>query len=571
MTSAARRRWLAMLVAVVAVLPYLNSLRNDFAFDDILLIRVHPMITGTESPWHLLTWVTETGGWYRPLTMLTYAANERLGDAPFGYHLVNLVLHVIVTLGVFWLAVLLLDSTFGAVVAGLLFAVHPIHTEAVTSIVGRAELLAAALIMGALFAFVAAERAQGRRRWLWMTLSVIAFEASCFAKESAFAAIPLFAATYMWLTPGWRRRRTLALLALYGATGGIYLAIRAPLMGALTRPALPGALDNPLAYVDVATRLRTAIIILWQYLCQLVVPIRLSADYSFNEIPLAMSFADPRFVLAAVAFTATAFVVAVAVRRTPVLVMAVLFLVVPLALTSNVLFPIGTIKAERLLYFPSIGWCLALAALATLGARAESRLWLPLLALLLTAFAARSWIRNHDWRDNATLFAATLFESPASAKAHHNIAATLQQHGRLNEAMAHYRRALEIYPEYAQAAAGIGNIYQLRGLDAGAMHWYLRALAIEPDYPTVHVNIATIRQQRGEYDAAEAALRTALQSAPGDPLVAVHLGAVLLAQGDRWRARNALRYSEALPPPAGDPDAAEEVRYTQRELEVAVQ
>lgn len=559
-----------MLVAVVAAVPYLNTLGNEFAFDDVIVVRDHPMITGTESPWRLLGWVQNPGA-YRPLTMLSYAANARVDDSPRAFHLVNVVLHVIVTLELFALAGVLLRSVFAATLAALVFAVHPIHTEAVAAIVGRAELLSSALVLAALLFFILANRAAGGRQLAWMAGSILTFVLAPFAKESAFAALPLFAVTYAWLTPNWRWRKAIGLLGLYAAAGAVYLAVRAPIVGALTMPSPPSLLDNPLAYCDPATRIRTAVIVLWQYLSSLAVPVHLSADYSFNQIPLAFSAADPRFLVALGALAACGFIVAVAARRAHALLIAAAFLIVPLALTTNILFPIGTIKAERLLYLPSVGWCLAIGALAMGGMQTGGRRWLTmaLLVLVLGAYAARSWDRNRDWKDNATLFAATVAESPASAKSFHNVGTTLQQNGRLDEAMTAYRQALEIYPEYAEAACGVGHIHQLQGHDGLAMYWYLRALATEPDYAKAHLFIATIRQQRGEYDAAEAAVRTGLASTPADPLLAIQLSATLLAQGDRWRAGNVLRYAEHLST-AGDPATEEAVHYARRELGVAV-
>jgi len=563
----ARRRWLALLVAAVATLPYLNTLGNGFAFDDFFLIRWHPMVTGSESPWHLLTWVQVPGA-YRPLTMLSYAANERVSDGPFGYHLVNLCLHVLVSLGVFWLAVRLLRSSFAAAVAGLLFATHPVHTEAVSNVVGRAELLAAALVLGALLAFLRAERARRRWRLVWMALSLLAFAAACFAKESAFAAVLLFAITYIWLTPQWRVSRVAALLVLYTAAGAIYLGARVPVVGALTIPGAPSLVDNPLAHVDGATRLRTAMIVLWQYLSMLLLPVNLTADSSFNEIPPAFSFTDPRFALAGAALVTVALLAARATRRIPALAIAALFLVVPLVLTANVLFPIGTIKAERLLYLPSVGWCLAWGALAAAAGRTRPQVWAALLAVVVTVYAGRSWARNRDWKDNLSLFSATLAASPGSAKAQHNAATALQGAGNLDDALLHYRRALEIYPEYAAAAYGVGHVHHLRGNEDRAMQWYLRALAIDPSLAKAHLQIGLIRLNHGEYDAAEAAFRTGLETAPDDPELVVYLGTVLLAQGDRWRALNLVRYFATLPPT--DSETMEAARYAQRELEVAV-
>src|SRR5262245_1116481 len=132
----AARRWQATalqsaFVALVAVLPYLNALPADFTFDDVGVIRDNSAVQALPAA-DLLHYVYEPGALYRPLTMLTYAANTRVSGAPFGFHLVNVVLHALVTVAVFLLALELLASRVAATAAALLFAVHPIHTEAVT-------------------------------------------------------------------------------------------------------------------------------------------------------------------------------------------------------------------------------------------------------------------------------------------------------------------------------------------------------------------------------------------------------------------------------------------------------
>ena len=181
----------------------------------------------------------------------------------------------------------------------------------------------------------------------------------------------------------------------------------------------------------------------------------------------------------------------------PILAVAALFAVIPLALTANLFLPIGTIKAERLLYLPSLGWCFLVGCLAAAAARRHARpTGLALLALLV-AFGTGTWLRNADWQSDATLFAATVASSPDSAKANYNAGVVLQRAERLDDAMIHYRRALEILPGYASAAFGIGNVYRLKGIDAGALHWYEEALRRDPRAVNAHIEIALLHQRHG--------------------------------------------------------------------------
>ena len=573
--------WSLTLVAVAATVPYLNGLHGDFTFDDVFVIRDNPAVQ-VHPALELVRYVYPAGGWYRPLTMLTYAANASVSNDPFGFHLVNLVLHVAVSLAVFRLALRLLPSRAAATAAALLFAVHPIHTEAVTGIVGRAELLAALGVLVALLAFARsielrpdapgadATAPSNAARRFWSAVSLTAFAAAVLAKESAFTALGLLFVLHWWMVPHAAARRRLAALLPYGVIAAGYLALRIAVVGALALPltAAAGALDNPLAQVDGAARLRTAVIVLWQYLALLAVPLHLSADYSFNQVPVAVAWDDPRFLLGGALLIALAAMVAATARRAPIVAVAALFTVIPLALTANLLFPIGTIKGERLLYLASVGWCLAGGCVAGLALRRHALLASLTLSALVLGFAARTWLRNSDWRDEPTLFAATLRDAPDSAKAHYNGAVALQRAGRLDQAMLHYRRALEIFPEYSAAAFGIGNIYGLQGSDGGALHWYEQALRDDPQFAKAHLQLGLLHQRHGGYDSAEAAFLTGLASEPNNPLLLVNLSALRLGQGDRWRAQATLTQLDGI----GTLDADEHdlVAAARHEIEVAL-
>ncbi len=529
-------RGTALLVALVAFLPYLNSLQGEFVFDDHILIAEHAMVTGSESPLGLLTWVYDPGA-YRPLTMLSHAANARLGETPFGYHLVNSILHAMVSLAVLRVAAVLLGSSIGAAAAALLFAVHPIHTEAVSSIVGRAELLAALFVLCGLLAFVrGTERGGGTALARSYALSAACFGAGLLSKESALTAVALIplVAWRMRTRPTWPQ---LALIgAYYGAVACAYLWLRVAVIGAISMPTLPPFIDNPLATAPLLPRLMTAGSILFQYVLLLVAPANLSSDYSFDAIPIVRSAADPRFIIAAAVLAALLVGLATTARRAPAVFAGGLFAVITMALTANVLFPIGTIKAERLLYLPSVGWCVAVGWLVERGVQARPRFWTVVFALVLAGYAARTWVRNRDWRNDLVLSETAVAVASGSAKAHYNLATAYFEADRFDEAMVHYRRSLAIFPPSNRCAYGIGRIYELRGSAGPALHWYERAMALGWDFAKPHARAGVVHYQRGEYTSAEVALRAALAIDPDNASVQLHMAATLLAQGDLWRA-----------------------------------
>jgi Flp pilus assembly protein TadD len=470
---------------------------------------------------------------------------------------------------VYALGRLTLPSHVAAVVAATLFAVHPCHTEAVSSIVGRAELLAALFVLLSVLSFAAHLRTAGMVRMAWGGGSVAALACGMLAKESAFAAIALIPVLHRYLDPQATLRQLARATVPYAALGAVYLALRLLIVGSLGLPAPPDTLDNPLAHVAPHVRLATAVVVLWEYVALLLVPARLAADYSFNEVPLVLTLTEPRLLFALAAFAMIGALLMSNARRAPGLVFGLWLGVIPLALTANVLFPIGTIKAERLLYLPSVGICLAAAALLTPMVHRPRRGWQLLVLLIIATFASRTWARNADWRDNLTLFQATVAASPHSAKAHHNLGLALQHAGRFDEALVHFQRALDIFPSYAEAAYGIGRVQNQRGNDVGALYWFRAALERNWQLAKAHLQIGMIYARRGAHTAAEAAFRSGLEVDPTNPILIVNLSASQMAQGDRWAALHLLDTLDHLP--VGNPETNAVVAAARREIMEAAQ
>jgi tetratricopeptide (TPR) repeat protein len=221
-------------------------------------------------------------------------------------------------------------------------------------------------------------------------------------------------------------------------------------------------------------------------------------------------------------------------------VIAASLMLAPLAITANVLFPIGTIKAERLLYLPSIGWCLLFAWIASRAVRLYPRATVAVLAILVIGYAGRTWERNTVWADNLTLFQATVASSPSSAKAHHNLATAYFEAGRFDEALLHYRQALGIYPAYSDSAFGVARIYDLKGIDAGALHWYEQALRLNWKNVNAHLNLGIVRLRLGDVTSAEASFLAGLQLDPTNPRLLSTLSLVRHEQGRLWAEEDLL-------------------------------
>src|SRR5712664_419595 len=390
-----------LLLAAVALV-YSNTLLNEFTMDDGLYVANNPQVTAPSV--RALFTPNKIVNVFRPVTFATLAWNQSMnGGKPFGFHLFNLMLHAAVTWLLYLLLLAILETSphaqTVAFVAALLFAVHPIHTEAVASIVGRAELLAAGFLLAAWILHL-------RDREI---SALICFVLALLSKESAVVFLPLAAigdyASGKW-KPASRYLRIAGLTLLY-------LGVLWKVQGGHFGMADIQRLNNPLATIPTGWRILNALRVAWKYVGLQFYPATLSCDYSFNQIPV---YLDWRHTLpAAIAAVAAVggWTWAIWKRRYAVVLAGAIYLA-GFCTTANILVPIGTIMGERLAYLPSAGFCLLIAlAWNWLQAR-QRKLALLALAVFVAVLGARTVVRNRDWKDNLTLYSAAVRAVPRS-------------------------------------------------------------------------------------------------------------------------------------------------------------
>lgn len=389
-------------VAVCAVVVYLGALWNRFALDDVPIVVLNPLVAHPSGLWRAFAapyWPPEFGGhMYRPLVIASFAI-DRLVDGAVWYHAVNLLWHAGAAVAVAALARRWLDPA-GALVAGLLFAVHPVHVEAVANVVGRAELMAAVFSVLTVYAALAGKPA------VW---SAAAFALGLLSKENAAVAPALVVWAWMVGLERPDRRRMLALVGSWVAVGVGYAVVRA-----LVRHPFGGYTGIAPMFVGqswLTVRL-TAIAALADVARLLVFPLTLRVDYSPNERTVVTSPLDLRFAagLACVLVWGGLLVVAWR-RRRKVEAFGLGWIGVAFLPVANLLYATGFYVAERTQYLPSVG--LVLAATAALVRLAHHRLR-PVVAALCVLGAVRSALRVSVWRDDNAVTTSLLDDSPAS-------------------------------------------------------------------------------------------------------------------------------------------------------------
>jgi tetratricopeptide (TPR) repeat protein len=528
----ASRRGPAVLVFGAALLAYSGNLGNGFVYDDRFVIEKNPLVQSLDWPGLLTTsyWgEIVDAGLYRPLTLLSFGVNRALGGSAFGFHLANDLLHGVAAVLALFVARTLGLSSAGALAAAFLFALHPVQSEAVTSLVGRAEILAFSFTLAAFLLFA---------RKKSPVLVGASFLCALLSKESAAFALPLFI---------FYRRDGARLLALGGAlVAGAVLRI-AVLGGVGIEGREIGFLDNPLAHSGLGARVLSAPVLLLHYVRLVLWPRTLSADYSFDQIPIPTTAADPRVLLGGL-LLALLVLAAVLGKR---LGIAALAFLLPLAGSLHLLFPLGTIFAERLLYLPMLGAALAFG----LGIEALSnrRQWLSAVVAVavLGSCAVRVWTRIPDWRDNETLFRKTVETSPFSARSYFLLGAELLEQKRFSESAESFAIGLAIYPAHFGARMSLGEALLAAG-DAGrAEEAFTAALELQPASEdarkaAIEAAIALGREKARALDfaAARESFERAIALDENEPSAWNYLGLVSEREGRLDEARS--HYERAL-------------------------
>jgi Flp pilus assembly protein TadD len=551
---------LALLVVVVAVVAYSNTAFHGFALDDNFIIRDNPRVHGLEQIDRAITepyWPNAPGsiGLYRPVTAATYALQWEYWEGwPVPYHYANIALHAVVSLLVLVL-LFRLTAPLPAAAGALLFAVHPVHSEAVANVVGRAELLAALFFVAACLLYLGPRRESGRGgadRW-WIAAGIGAlYLLALGAKEIAVtlpgALLVLEGARAWSRAPGeasrdeagrwdWLHgllRQWPTSLTAAGALA-VYLAARAAVLGTSVGNDVAGFL-RPLS---AGERVLTAVSVWPEYLRLMLFPAHLVADYSPGVLLPVTRFGWP--VVAGIATGLAAAAIAfLAWRRARLVSVGILWFAVVILPVSNLLLPIGVLLAERVLYLPSVGVALGAAGVLGWVQRRGARWTTTAYALAVVALVAagvRTWTRNPVWRDTGTVIRSLATDHPESFRVQWMRGDELRRAGRFDDAVPFFRSAVSLVPYHYQLRNELGQLLVQAGRPDQAVAEFSAARDAVPELPDAAIRLVDALLRGDRVDEAVHAGRAAVKRFP-EHRGAHHQLAVALTR--------AARYEEAL-------------------------
>ncbi|KAM5299958.1 protein O-mannosyl-transferase TMTC1 [Ctenodactylus gundi] len=631
----------AAVLVGASCLCYGRSLRGEFVHDDVWAIVRNPDVRPggaarggifTHDFWGQGVAESTSHKSYRPLCVLTFRLNILLtGMNPFYFHAVNVILHCLVTLVLMYTCDKTVFRNRGlAFVTALLFAVHPVHTEAVAGIVGRADVLACLLF---LLAFLSYNRSLDQSHTgegflptaspFFLLLSLCLGTCAMLVKETGVTVFGVclvydfFSLSHKQdkssngtvhqcspqqagssqpssLPAHPHRENGRQRVPHRGAWGGCqsplppepessglpvsqravwsllrYLTASSSRNFLLvTRPFLKRAIlvisyvivilyfrlwimggsmplfseqDNPASFSPyILTRFLTYSYLLAFNVWLLLAPVTLCYDWQVGSIPLVESVWDIRnlaTLLLVVVMALLSLHCLAAFKRLEhkEVVVGLLFLVFPFIPASNLFFRVGFVVAERVLYMPSMGYCIlfvyGLNKLCTCLNRCGATTLIVSTVLLLLLFSWKTVRQNEIWLSRESLFRSGVQTLPHNAKVHYNYANFLKDQGRNKEAIFHYRTALKLYPRHASA---LNNLGTLTKNTAEAKMYYQRALQLHPQHSRALFNLGNLLKSQEKKEEAIALLKDSIRYGP-EFADAYSSLASLLAEQERFK------------------------------------
>ncbi len=553
-----------LFLGALALLIYLNSLQNEFVFDDRPLIVNYPRIKSLQNLPKILGFHARAA--YRPLRTASFAVDYFLfGPNPAGFRAVNITLHVLNGALVFFLFRTLLRSPLPALLGAILFVVHPIQTESVAYVSGRRDLLFTLFYLVGFFSYVQ-YRETDRLRYLFLAWFGYVF--SLLSKEMGIS-LPLLCFCYdvTRYIPTAEGKKPLT--SWQAAVEGVRAAVRrhktlytVGAVGVLIFLWYYAYLHNPsrqrMMYGGgLGPTLLTSARIFAHYIKLMAFPLTLSADYSYNAFPISRSLADAKVISALMILGGAWWGIYRLLAREKWAAFGGLWFFVTLLPVSQII-PHHEMMAEHYLYLPSAGLFLTAGLLLERWlARNQYRVAIITgFAVIVLLLGVRTVVRNRDWRDNQTLWTKIILTAPESARAHTNVGELAIRKGRFQEAYREFREAIRILPDDAINRDNFGGLLLRLGLFDEAEREFSEALRIRPSYVKPRVNLGLLYLNRGQLDKAEGEFRAALESKRIKrglrASILNNLGIVLAMKGRRVEAEQAFAEAVRLSPRYAD-------------------
>ena len=545
--------YIPILISSFSILLYLNTTHGKFVYDDFKIIVENCFIKEWKYFPKIFTkdYFTISGEMsYRPIVTISYFIDYAIWRLnPFGFHITNIILHTLNTVLFYLFLNAVIQNKKIVLLSTLFFVTHLALLETVNCIGYREDLLSATFLLVSLIYFVKSDtilykKSDKRRFTLYYAISLLSYLCALFSKEMAIT-LPLllllftiFSGEKIW--PGILKRFK-GIYIGYIAVSLFYIIIR---FIVFKNHELKAAYQPGGFLVNTLTMIK----ILASYIKLSFFPFNLNADY---VVPLVKTPLEGAFVLSITFLISILIILAILVKSRNMFACWMAWFFIMILPVMNIL-PIGNIMAERYLYIPVMGCCVAKGILIyritdrTLSPRAiplRRIVQLVLVILMISGYGFSIIWKNGDWRDEFTLWTKTILRSPNSHRAHCNLGNVYMESGLIEMAHMEYQTALNINPKNAHVHSNLGTVYSKKGIIDKAFTEYKEAIRLDSDYAQPHNNLGNIYFNQGHIDQARAEYEEALRIKPDYAHAHNGLGSVYDAIGELDKAMEEFKKS----------------------------
>ncbi|MEP7263091.1 MAG: tetratricopeptide repeat protein [Bacteroidota bacterium] len=512
-------KWLGLLCALLALLLYANTIGHDYTVDDGTVIKNNKQtVAGIKSLPAIFSSAYRAGYWdrkeglYRPLSVAMFAIEWQIApDQPWLGHLINILLYILTAWCLFHFLRQLLASYHYLVpfIITILYIAHPLHTEVVANIKSRDEILCFLFSILAMHQLV---KWLSSGKTLTLVFAAVLYMLALLSKESAITLIFIFP-LITWFFSKDAVKRLPATIFTFLFTGLFFIGLRYAVIHAVTGNYELQLINNTLIGTqDYMIRFGTAIMIMGKYLFLLFIPYNLVFDYSYNTIPLTSLF-SPAALLSFALYIIIAWIAIKGFREKKSYSFGIFFFAITVSLVSNILFLIEATMAERFLYMPSLGFCIAIVTGAeslikksknvngTLLKQLTGNPAYLVFTIAVLLFSVRTIARNSQWKNNITLLAADVKTSPNSARIRYAYGSAILIEQALKEedknkkqqllqaSIAELEKGVSIIADYADAWYHLGVAYKEAEDPVNAIRCFEKSKSYKP-FKTAEAYIA---------------------------------------------------------------------------------
>ncbi|MBM2833502.1 MAG: hypothetical protein HW406_663 [Candidatus Brocadiaceae bacterium] len=545
--------FILILIPAFSLLLYFNTTYGKFVYDDFKIIVENCFIKEWKYFPKIFTkdYFTISGELsYRPIVTITYFIDYAIWQLkPFGFHLTNVILHTLNTVLFYLFLNAVIQNKKIVLLSTLFFITHLALLETINCVGYREDLLSATFLLASLIYFVKSDtilykKSEKRQFTRYYAISLIAYSCALFSKEMAITfpllllLFTIFSDQKIW--PGILKRFK-GIYIGYIAVSLFYIIIR---FIVFRNNELKAAYQPGGFLVNTFTMIK----ILASYIKLSFFPFNLNADY---VVPLVKTPLEGSFILSIIFLISIFILFVILIKSRNMFSCWMAWFFIMILPVMNIL-PIGNIMAERYLYIPVMGFCVAKGILIyritdrTLSPRAipmRRIVQLVLVTLMIGGYGFSIIWKNGDWRDELTLWTKTILRSPDSHRAHCNLGIVYMENGLTEKAQMEYQTALELNPQNANIHNNLGAVYTKKGLDDQALIEYKEAINLDNSYAQPHNNLGNIYFNQGLIDKAKAEYEEALRIKPDHALAHNGLGNIYNATGELDKAMEEFKKS----------------------------